>query len=134
MEILINFNEHNLRQNKKNIIDFNYLSFTENQWESIGQKLSKRFPRKYNKTPYKLVFEATKINPIVKMFFASKKGIEEKYVCIKLTPFEVMVGKDSEEEFKYNKLLTHVWQDILQQNFGENYIEAKNKHYGIHNF
>lgn len=129
MIIDIKFNEYNLRTNIKNIKDFNYLSFNELEWQTIGAKLGKCLPKGY-KHPYKLDIEATKINPIVKMYFAFNEN-GSQIICIKLTPYEVMVSNHIDDRFKYNRRVTREWQSILQKAFGESYETAKNRHYGI---
>ena len=120
-------NEHNLRTNLKNIKNFNYLSFTESQWQEVAKVLSKGFPKGSSKTLYMVEIEPTKINPIVKMVF---KDQDAEPICIKLTPYEVMKA-DGNNIFKYNRTLTHRWHNILTKRFGESYENAKNKHYGI---
>lgn len=123
-------NEYNLRTNIKNIKGFNYLGFSDELWEKIGIKFTRRLPKGFEKTPTRLEFEATKINPIVKMYFSSKED-ENEYRCIKLTPFEVMVADSNGAQFEYNRRITREWQRILQKVFGECYEQAKNQHYGI---
>ena len=122
-------NDYNLRDNLKNIRDFNYLGFSDEQWLKVGARFNKRLPKGYNKAPYQLDIEATKVNPIIKMFFKSLTS--EDYVCVKVTPYEVMVAVNSDDIFKYSKMITRDWHAILQDAFGESYEQAKNKHYGI---
>ena len=129
MTIDYQINEYNVRHNIRNIRDFNYIAFSDEQWTKVSSKFGKRLPKNYSKNHYKIVVEATKVNPIVKLYYNAKTS--EEYICIKLTPFEVMVSNNSDTIFKYNKLLTHDWHDILESVFGESYIQAKNKHYGI---
>ncbi len=129
MTIDYQINEYNLRHNIRNIRDFNYLGFSDEQWDKVSSKFSRRLPKNYNKIHTKIVVEATKFNPIVKLYYTSKTN--EEFMCIKLTPFEVMIAVNSDSIFKYNKLLTHDWHDILEGVFGESYAQAKNKHYGI---
>ena len=123
-------NCNNLRKNMQNIKDFNYIKFSERQWKDVGARLNKHLPNKYCKKPYKLDLEATRVNPIVKMFFGLKVGGGD-YICIKLTPYEVMVAENAENSFRYSRILTREWQSILQEVFGDAYEQAKNKHYGI---
>lgn len=128
MNIIYIINEYNLRKNAKNIKQFNYLTFDDEQWENIGVRLSKLLPKEYNK-PCEITIEATKLNPIIKVMYKAQDSIIDS-ACIKLTPYEVMV-KFNDDEFKYSRALTKTWQTILLETFGAGYEDAKNLHYGI---